>query len=175
MPDNPPTVYADSCVYLDLITRNEQLQAGTDEPRWKPAKRLFEAWHSGRILLAASALIEAEVLCNGKTQERRQRSTNVDEMLRSWFTSPSILWIDIDRFTAREAARLREQYGHLHDQDKRPFGATDALHLAAACRAKCDYFMSQDGGFPFGHTIDKMKIERPLDVWEPTLFDHVEP
>ncbi|MEU8804775.1 PIN domain-containing protein [Spirillospora sp. NPDC048819] len=171
MPDRGPLIYIDSCVYLDLITRNEDPQAGTGEPRWNSAKRLFEAWHSGHILLAASPLIEAEVLCNGKTEERRQRSNNVEEMLRSWFTSPSVLWVDIDRFTAREAARLRDQYGHLHDEGKRPFGAADALHLAAACRAKCDYFMSQDGGFPFGHAIDKMKVERPKDVWDPTLFD----
>lgn len=171
MPEDLPLVYLDSCVYLDLITRNEELQVGTEQPRWKIARKLFNAWRSNRIMLAASPLVEAEVLCNGDTTQRRRRSDAVEEKLKAWFTSPSVMWVDVDRFLAREAASLRLQYGHLHESGKKAFGAADALHLAAAIRARCAYFMTQDGGFPLGKQIDELKVERPRVVWDPTLFD----
>jgi len=137
VPDRPPLIYVDTCIYLDLITRNDDPHEDTGEPRWKIARRLFQAVDDGQVRLAASALIEAEVLCNGMTQERRDRSERVAARLRTWFTSPETLWIDIDRFIACEAARLSVECGHLRVGKKR-FAAADAMHLAAAVRAKCD-------------------------------------
>ena len=170
MPDRPPLIYADACVYLDLITRNEGLHADTGEPRWKIARGLFQAAEIGQVRLAASALIEAEVLCNGRTQERREQSEQVAARLRTWFTSPETLWIDIDRFVAREAARLSEEYGHLRVGKKR-FAAADAMHLAAAVRAKCDYLMTHDNGYPTKQVIEGVTVRRPAVVWAETLFD----
>ena len=170
MPDRPPLIYADTCIYLDLITRNEDPHKDTGEPRWKIARGLFQAVDNGQVRLAASALIEAEVLCNGRTQERRDHSERVAERLRTWFTSPETLWVDIDRFIAREAARLSEEYGHLRVGTRR-FAAADAMHLAAAVRAKCDYLMTHDNGYPTKQVIEGVTVRRPAVVWAETLFD----
>jgi predicted nucleic acid-binding protein len=168
--DKPPLIYADTCVYLDLITHNEDPHNDTGEPRWQIARSLFQAVDSGRVRLVASALIEAEVLCNGTTQERRGRSEQVAERLRTWFTSPETLWVDIDRFIAREAARLSEEYGHLRAGERR-FAAADAMHLAAAIRSGCNYLMTHDNGYPSKQVIEGVAVQRPAVVWPETLFD----
>jgi predicted nucleic acid-binding protein len=168
--DQIPLIYADTCVYLDLITRNDDVHKDSGEPRWKIARQLFEAVDRGAARLAASALIEAEVLCNGTTRGRRERSQRVADQLRTWFTSPETLWADVDRFVAREAARLSEEYGHLRAADRR-FSAADAVHLASAVRCKCSHFMTHDEGFPLGHVIEGVRVLRPGVVWQVTLFD----
>ena len=170
MDDNPPLIYTDPCIYLDQITRNEDPHKDTGEPRWKTARSLFQAVDNRQVRLAASALIEAEVLCNGATHERQERSEQVAARLRTWFTSPETLWIDIDRFIAREAARISAEYGHLRVGQRR-FGAVDAMHLAAAVRARCDYLMTHDNGYPTKQVIEGVTVQRPAVVWAETLFD----
>lgn len=172
MPDRPPLIYVDACVYLDLITRSTDPHKDTGEERWRIAEKLFTAVADNHVRLVASPLIEAEVLCNGITQERKKRSEKVAEKLHTWFNSPKTLWVDIDRIVAQEAARLSEQYGHLHKGDRR-FGATDAMHLAAALRARCSQLMTHDGGYPLGHEIEGVRVMRPQIVWQQTLFDNL--
>jgi hypothetical protein len=46
-----------------------------------------------------------------------------------------------------------------------------ALHLAAAVRLGCDYFVAQDRGFPLGHEIEGMKLVRPQVIWQEDLFE----
>ena len=58
----PPRIYVDTCVYLDLVTQEQTPHPDTGEPRWKSAKALFDAVNDDRVVLAASALIEALVL-----------------------------------------------------------------------------------------------------------------
>lgn len=172
-PGRPPLIYADACVYLDLITRNEVPHKDTGEPRWQVANSLFQAVNDKRARLAASPLIEAEVLCNGETQKGRERSERVTSLIRTWFTSPETLWIDIDRFLAREASRMSAAYAHLRVGTRR-FGAVDAMHLAAAIRANCDYLMTHDNGYPTKQEIEGVTVQRPAVVWAETLFDAVE-
>jgi predicted nucleic acid-binding protein len=170
VPDKPPLIYADTCIYLDLITRNEDPHKDTGEPRWKIAGSLFRAVDNRQVRLAASALIEAEVLCNGRVQARRERSEQVAARLRTWFSSPETLWVDIDRFIAREAARLSEEYGRLREGERR-FSAADAMHLAAAVRSQCNYLMTHDNGYPTKQVIEGVTVCRPTVVWAETLFD----
>jgi predicted nucleic acid-binding protein len=170
VPDRLPLIYADSCVYLDLITRNTDPHKVTEEPRWRSASSLFGAMDRGVAKLAASPLVEAEVLCNGNTQQRQARSERVADLLRGWFTSPNVLWVDVDRLIAREAARLTVDYGDLRAGERR-MSAADAMHLAAALRARCDYFMTHDEGFPLGQVIEGVHVIRPEAVWQETLFD----
>jgi predicted nucleic acid-binding protein len=170
VPERIPLVYVDTCVYVDLITRNEDPHHDTGRPRWEIARSLFQAVDSGAVRLAASALVEAEVLCNGTTQTRRKSSDLVAERLRTWFTSPDTLWVDLDRFIAREAARLSEEYGHLRVGKKR-FSSADAMHLAAAVRSGCGYLMTHDNGYPAKQVIEGVTVQRPAVVWQETLFD----
>jgi predicted nucleic acid-binding protein len=169
VPDRVPLIYPDTCIYLDLIIRNDDPHKDDGQPRWRSALALFDAVEQGQVQLVASPLVEAEVLCNGTTQARRQRSAQVAERLRTWFTSPGTLWVDIDRFAAQEADRLSEQYGHLREGDRR-FSAADALHLAAAVRSGCNYLMTHDEGFALGEVIEGVRVDRPKMVWQPTLF-----
>jgi predicted nucleic acid-binding protein len=164
-----PRIYPDANVYLDLITRNEDINKSTGEERWRGAVALFDGIFAREAEMIASPLIEAEVLCNGNARLRRERSTKVRERLQTWFIAPDTIWVDIDRYLVREAVRLRDSHGSQHEKGSKPFGATDALHLAAALRAKCDYFMTCDEGFPLGQTVDGMKIIRPGIVWQEKL------
>ncbi|WP_242892387.1 type II toxin-antitoxin system VapC family toxin [Actinomadura litoris] len=167
MPRRTPLIYPDSCVYLDAITRNEDKHPETGEPRWKIANELFAEWLDDNVRLATSPLVEAEVFC--KSTDRRKRSERVVEKLRTWFDSVQMQRVDIDRFVAREAIQLHDRYGHLHLPGKKPIAGADALHLAAAKAMGCDYFMTQDGGFPLGEQIGKMQVILPRPVWDPRL------
>jgi hypothetical protein len=65
---------------------------------------------------------------------------------------------------------LSEEYGHLR-AGKRRFAVADAMHLPAAVRAKCDYLMTHDNGYPTKQVIEGITVRRPAVVWAETLFD----
>lgn len=163
MPERPPLVYLDSCVYLDLITRNKTPHSSTGEERWRVASSLFQGIDNGEIALAASALIEAEVLCNGETRQRRRNSEQVDTMVRGWFDAPSTRWSDVDRFLVRDALTLVGQYGAM--------AGGDATHLAAAVRLECDYLFTHDQRYPHGRTIRQVLVTTPTPVGQGALFN----
>lgn len=161
-----PLIYVDSCVYLDLITRNKEPHADTGEERWRSAKGLFDAVNEDDVRLASSSLIEAEVGCNGEARRAKQE---IRDRLAGWFTARSTEWVEIDRYLAREAVRLTNTWQGKGERGKR-MSAADALHLAAALRLEADYLMTHDGGFPLGHRVDGMLVTRPLVVWQESLL-----
>ena len=166
----PPLVFVDACVYLDLITRNSiDVHRETGEPRWKSAAQVFTSIESGYARLAASSLVAPEVLVNGETRRRRKRSAAVERNVQSWFSSPNTVWSDIDRLLAQDAEKLTEDYGHLRADRNNKLRSADALHLAAAVRMDCDFLMTHDGGFPIGHQINKTRIVRPGAFWQQSL------
>lgn len=163
-----PLVYVDSCVYLDLITRNADLDPLNEKPRWVSALSVFNAVTAGQLRLAASPLLEAEVLCNG---EARKETERIRSLLHGWFHADSTAWTEIDRFLARDAVRLVKNSGHLRFNRAKRLQSADALHLAAAVRLQCDYFFSHDGGFPLDHQVDAVNVQTPRVVWQESLFD----
>ena len=163
-----PLVYVDSCVYLDLVTRNNDLHTDTGEERWRSAKTVFDAINENEVRLGSSSLVEAEVCCNGKARKDSQRIAN---LLSGWFTARSTEWVEIDRYLAREAVRLTNTWQGKGEGDKR-LSAADVLHLAAAVRLGADFFMTHDGGFPIGHRVDGMLVTRPDIVWQESLLKH---
>lgn len=78
-----PRVYPDANVYLDLITRSEDINKGTGEERWRSAAAVFEGIFAREVEMVASPLVEVEVLCNGNARLRRERSEKVRELLRT--------------------------------------------------------------------------------------------
>ncbi len=129
-----PLVYVDSDVYLDLVMRNETPHAESGEERWRSAVTLFDAVNADLARLASSALIEAEVCCNG---EARRESDRVRGLLRGWFTAPGTAWTDVDRYLARRAVEVMNKYQGQGPGEKK-MGSADALHLAAAVRLGCN-------------------------------------
>lgn len=121
-----------------------------------------------RVVLAASALIEAEVQCVGAV---RDGTDPILEQVRGWFTAEATQWTDVDRFLAREAARLARSWHDRRADAKRRMGGADATHPAAAIRLGCDYLMTNDGGFPIGHNVEDVQVTRPAEVWPKHLLD----
>lgn len=168
----PPLVYIDSCVYLDLIIKNDkEFHAVTGEPRWQSAKVVFDAVATGKVRLAASALTEAEVCCNGDTRRRQASSDKVRDLMRFWFLNADTRWTDIDRFLARDAAAIAAEFHDKSADRKKRFRSADALHMAAAVRLGCQFLMTHDGGFPIGNKVRDTQIIRPEPVWDPDLFE----
>lgn len=165
--EQPPLVYADSDVYLDLIQKSIDLHPVAKEPRWKVAASFFQAVDEGRVRLAASALTQAEVACNGDSRRESQR---IRVLLDAWWTDPKTEWREVDRYIAREGGRLAGIWHAKHEPGKR-FKSADAIHLAAAVDLGCDYLFTYDGGFPHGHTVEGVVIARPSQVWPESLLD----
>lgn len=163
-----PAIYVDTCVYLDLLSKNEEQHKDTGDPRWQVAKALFDAVNDERVVLAASSLIEAELLCAASV---RDCAHSVANQVRGWFTASSTEWTDVDRFLAREAGKLARCWHQHRANKKRRLGGADATHLAAAVRLNCDYLMTHDEGFPLGHTVSNVKVVRPRVVWPEHLLD----
>lgn len=165
----PPVVYVDSCVYMDLLGKNREKHKDTQEPRWESAKAVFDAVNSDKVVLAASALIDAEVNCLGVVRGGAQ---TVHDRVRGWFTAPSTLWTDVDRFLARDAAELALRYQDYVPAGKK-LGGADATHLAAAVRLRCTHLMTHDEAFPIGHVVSGVQVIRPAEVWPRDLLDEL--
>ncbi|MGJ6122985.1 PIN domain-containing protein [Mycolicibacterium sp. Y3] len=166
---SPPLIYVDTSVYLDLLAKETQPHPKTQRPRWESAKVLLDAVNDDRVVLAASALIEAEVNCISLV---RDGDETVQDLVRGWFTAKSTRWTEVDRFLAREAAKLARKWQPYAAKGKK-LGGADATHLAAAVRLGCQYLMTQDSGFPVGHTVDGVQVMYPDEVWPRDLLDEL--
>jgi predicted nucleic acid-binding protein len=165
--DPPPLIYVDTSVYIDLITKEATPHPTTGEPRWKSAKALLGAVNDGRVTLAASALVDAEIGCFGLV---RDGGEEIHKQVRGWLDHPQTKYLEIDRFLARDATRLATTWHSSSAKDKK-LGGADALHLAAAIRLGSGYLMTQDGGFPIGQTVEGVHVTLPEQVWQATLLD----
>lgn|GEM_PF-2308477 len=164
----PLTIYVDTSVYVDLLTKNVEAHKETGDPRWQIAKALFDAVNDDRVTLAASSLIDAEVSCAGAV---RGGGPAIVQQVRGWFTAASTEWTDVDRFLARDAGQLARAWHPKRANTKKRLGGADATHLAAAVRLGCDYLMTHDEGFPLGHTVNGVQVARPSIVWPEHLLD----
>jgi predicted nucleic acid-binding protein len=168
-PEPKPVVYIDSCVYLDLLGKNREKHKDTQQPRWESAKAVLDAVNTDRVVLAASALIEAEVNCLAVVRDGAQA---IHDRVRGWFTAASTLWTDVDRFLARDAAKLAQRYQQYVPAGKK-LGGADATHLAAAVRLGCTHLMTHDEAFPIGHVVNGVQVMRPAEVWPRDLLDEI--
>lgn len=146
-----PLVYLDSAVYLHVIKREPLF--------WAPALQVLKAARRGDIRLLSSALVLVELAGWKGDVDRAEQQRIVDTYL---LANTDITWVDIDAAIAQEARPLALQH-HLR--------GADATHLAVAIRHSADYFMSTDRRYPYGSTIETVKILRPEPVWHETVED----
>jgi predicted nucleic acid-binding protein len=165
--DPSPVIYVDTCVWVDLLTERDTPHPDTQEPRWKSAKALFSAVDDGRVILAASSLLDAEVSCFSRI---RDGSQDVQARVRGLLDSLSTRYAEVDRLLAQDAVQISRTCAQQWPQAKQPNPA-DAVHMAAAARLGCDYLITQDGEFPIGQKIQGVEIRRTEILWTPTLED----
>jgi predicted nucleic acid-binding protein len=147
-----PLVYADACVFLEVVQKTHGL--------WRESFRVLQAAESGEIRLAASRLLAAEI---GRFRRDVGRDS-LDKLILRYLDNVGVQWAEVDLLIARDARQLSWRY-------EIKSGA-DAVHLATAVRLRANYFMSRDGGFPYGEVIDDTTlVTHPTAVWTPSLDD----
>lgn len=164
-----PLIYVDTCVYLDVLFKRTSLHPETKQPRWVSAKALFDAIHDGRANLATSALIEAELGCFADV---RDGGNEIHDKIRAWLDAPppSTVYVEADRFLARDAVRLSNLL-HQQNPKAKELKTLDSVHLAAAVRCGADHLMTQDGAFPIGQTVEGVEVGYTDVKWQAGLWD----
>lgn len=79
--------------------------------------------------------------------------TRVDLMVDAFFHHKFIHWVEVDLPVARHARKLSRLRG---------LRGPDAIHIASAIRAKCQYLMTWDKGFPLGHEVEGVLVRQPF-------------
>jgi predicted nucleic acid-binding protein len=146
-----PLIYADACIFLEVLQQTHG--------RWRDSLKVLLAAERGDVQLLASRLLAVEV---GRFRGDASRS-RVDELVLKYLESVNTQWAEVDLLISRQARELSWQFGIK--------SGADAIHLATAVRLRADYFMSRDGGFPYGQTIESTFVTNPQVVWTPSLFD----
>jgi predicted nucleic acid-binding protein len=119
-----------SVLYLDS---NVFIYALENSHAWaEAAEDLLGAIEKGRVRAVASELVLAEVLA--KPFEDRNVS-HIDQYQRLLSSGGGLTMASIDRDGLVRAAQLRGE------NNLKPF---DAIHVATAQSARCDYFLTQD-------------------------------
>lgn len=151
MTANGPLIYPDACVFLEVLQQTHG--------RWRDSLKVLLAAERGDIEFLASRLLAVEV---GRFRGDASKP-KVDELVLKYLENVSARWAEVDLLISRQARELSWQY-------EIKSGA-DAIHLATAVRLRADYFISRDGGFPYGETIESTFVTNPSVVWTPSLFD----
>lgn len=155
-----PMVYVDTAVFLNVIQK--EVEAKTGRPLWADSLKVLLAADRGDIRLVASTLLLIELngeKGNASPAFRAER----DQVVYQFLDSLDVEWVEVDHLTARDTRQVAERYG---------LRGADAAHLATAIRRNADYFMSRDGGFPYGQTAGRgTKVVQPCVLWTPTLDD----
>ena len=146
-----PLVYVDTAVYLNVIKR--------EEGAWGPALQVLDAARRGDIHLLASTLVVVELVGWKGDVDFAERDRVMEEYL---LNNSDVTWVEVDAAIALDARPLARRHR---------LRGPDATHLATAIRHSADYFMSNDGDFPYDTTVDHVRIRRPQPVWQETVDD----
>lgn len=148
--DRVPRVYLDACVFLEVLLDQEHAQE---------CLRVLLAAERGDIQLIASRLLPVEIAAwHGDKPD----SHTAEEMVERFLDAVGTEWVELDVVAAREAIRMSWQF---------KLRSADAVHLATAVRRRADYFMSYDGRFPYGESVEGVEVCKPRIVWNPTIDD----
>jgi predicted nucleic acid-binding protein len=127
MPSEPRRIYWDSCLYISCIERTPG--------RCTVLDAIIEAAKARDVVLVASALVLAEVV---KIRDDFGATATEEEskLIASFFENDFISVRALDRKTAEDAREISRQFG---------LKPPDAIHVATACRFKCECLQTYDG------------------------------
>jgi hypothetical protein len=148
---NPPLVYPDACLFLEVLQKTHV--------KWRDSYKVLLAAERGDVRFVASRLLAAEV---GRFRGDASQS-QVDQLVIQYLDSVGTQWAEVDLLISRDARALAWRYGIK--------SGADSVHLATAVRLHADFFMSRDGGFPYGQSIDATSVIEPAEVWTASLED----
>lgn len=149
--------FLDTSVFLAAINQEKQPAGGST--RGKVAADILKAAESGEIKLVASTLVAAELIYKKDSSVSSDISDPaIDDAINN--KNRPILWVEIDFSLATDARRLAREH------TLRP---NDAIHLAAALRAKADVLLRWDRNFTQLTKIDGIEILDPYWYGDPTL------
>lgn len=118
----------DTCIFIYLIE---------GDPRWKsPVTELFQAVDAGRLTAVTSSLTLLETLVVPYRANDQALAQRYETLFRN---SRGLTLVDIDADLLRAAARIRASLR---------IRTPDALQLAAAQRAGCTCFVTNDRDLP---------------------------
>lgn len=120
--------YIDACAWVGWISR--EVREGID--RWRVLEHILRHARNGLYKISISAAMLAEV---HKVNGAATLSDEQSNQILAYFEGEHIQIIDVDRWIGEEAHKLCRQYS------LKPF---DAIHIASALRAGCDYFLTWD-------------------------------
>ncbi|MEU5791445.1 PIN domain-containing protein [Micromonospora purpureochromogenes] len=144
-------MYVDTCIFLNVIKREAGL--------WPDSLKVLLAAERGDIQLVASTLLLAEVASHKGDVDPTVR----DALISRYLENLDVEWCEVDLFTVADARGICDRY---------KMRGADAVHLATAVRRRTDYFVSRDGGYPYGEVVGaKTQVVRPVMLWNPTIDD----
>lgn len=145
-----PQLYIDADVFICVLRR--------DKDTWPLALAALEAAERGAVTLVASRLLAVEV---GRYRGDVSHARVTAHLVR-FLEQVSLRWWEVDLRVQVKALELSQRY---------KLTSQDAIHLATAVLARCEYFFTYDGRFPVDSEVDGVTVTRPKVVWEATLRD----
>lgn len=130
--------YFESSVWISWIKK--EIVDGI--PRGEIVTHLLQHAERGAFPIYTSTLTLAEV---HKRRHSDKLTDKQDEDILAFFEHDYVRLIDVDRSIAEHANRLCRDTS-LVPPNTRLLLPNDAIHLACALRAKCDYLLAWDGG-----------------------------
>ncbi len=158
MPEQFTRPYFDANIYISAVKGRP-----SNEPEGWPemSLELLRLAEAGHFNVHASTFLAAEVIREpGSGMISKEKEAKIAGFLEREF----IVWVDVDLPLAMHARKLARAYG---------LKPADAVHLAAACRAKCDQLLTWDAKnfHKGGRTIEGVLICEPHNTqWPQTLF-----
>ena len=141
--------FLDTSVFLAAI--NGELQAAGSSTRGEVATAILRAAEHGEIKIIASTLVAAELIYKkGSKVPLDVPEPAIDDAINN--QKRPVLWVDVDYTLTTEARQIARRHG---------LSANDAIHLAAAIRAKADVLLRWDRGFNAVTAIDGIEILDP--------------
>lgn len=148
--------YLDSSVFIAWIKGEKVTEDGKEVDRGDIASHILEDAQKGRYSVYCSTFVAAEVI---KDRNRPKLTDAELQTIDNYFQHEFIIWVDLDLSLALEARALARAHS---------LKPPDAVHLASAIRADCDYLLRWDAKWAAG-TYGGVEVRDPFWLGQGSL------